>query len=163
MMETRLSNKFIIQLLNRFLVKLFVIRNEMTTFVSGLALFSVLALLILSSPVFPLVAQAQNENQTSSSSAQEVQQKLSALAQRIKALSMGSGVNISLAQGDNLADQLQTLNESSPFRNLTQKLSQEISNLGVNGSNIRDLVQESDASLEGLIEKLENLTSSREA
>jgi hypothetical protein len=163
MMETRLSNKFIIQLLNRFLVKLFVIRNEMTTFVSGLALFSVLALLILSSPVFPLVAQAQNENQTSSSSAQEVQQKLSALAQRIKALSMGSGVNISLAQGDNLADQLQTLNESSPFRNLTQKLSQEISNLGVNGSNIRDLAQESDASLEGLIEKLENLTSSREA
>jgi hypothetical protein len=163
MMETRLSNKFIIQLLNRFLVKLFVIRNEMTTFVSGLALFSVLALLILSSPVFPLVAQAQNENQTSSSSAQEVQQKLSALAQRIKELSMGSGVNISLAQGDNLADQLQTLNESSPFRNLTQKLSQEISNLGVNGSNIRDLAQESDASLEGLIEKLENLTSSREA
>ena len=108
-----------------------------------------------------MVAEAQDGNQTSSANAQEAQQKLSALAQRTKELAASAGVNISLAQGDNLADQLRTLNESSQFKSLTQKLSQEISNLGLNGSNVRNLAQESDASLEGLVEKLQNLTSSR--
>ena len=133
----------------------------MITFASGLALFSILVLSILSSPIFRLVAEAQDGNQTSSAKAQEVQQKLSAIAQRIKELAAGSGINISLAQGDNLADQLRTLNESSQFKNLTQKLSQEISGLGLNGTNIRNLAQESDGGLEGLVEKLQNLTSSR--
>jgi hypothetical protein len=136
-------------------------RNEKITFASGLALFSVLVLSILSSPIFRLVAEAQDGNQTSSATAQEAQQKLSALAQRIKELVASSGINISLAQGDNLADKLRTLNESSQFKNLTQQLSQEISNLGLNGTNIRNLPQESNASLEGLVDKLQNLTSSR--
>ena len=136
-------------------------RNEMITFASGLALFSILVLSILSSPIFRLVAEAQDGNQTSSATAQEAQQKLSALAQRIKELVASAGINISLAQGDNLADQLRTLNESSQFKNLTQQLSQEISNLGLNGTNIRNLAQQPDASLEGLVEKLQNLTSSR--
>jgi hypothetical protein len=142
-------------------VKLFVKRNEKITIASGLALFSILVLSILSSPIFRMVAEAQDGNQTSSANAQEAQQKLSSLAQRTKELVESAGVNISLAQGDNLADQLRTLNESSQFKNLTQKLSQEISNLGLNGTNVRNLAQESDASLEGLVEKLQNLTSSR--
>ena len=136
-------------------------RNEKITFASSLAIFSILVLSILSSPIFRLVAEAQDGNQTSSAKAQEVQQKLSAIAQRIKEVVAGAGVNISLAQGDNLADQLRTLNESSQFRNLTQQLSQEISGLGLNGTNIRNLAQESDGGLEGLVEKLQNLTSSR--
>ena len=136
-------------------------RNEKITYASGLALFSILVLSILSSPIFRLVAEAQDGNQTSSAKAQEAQQKLSALAQRIKELAAGSGINISLAQGDNLADKLRTLNESSQFKNLTQQLSQELPKLGLNGTNIRNLAQESDASLEGLVEKLQNLTSSR--
>ena len=136
-------------------------RKEKITFASGLALFSILVLSILSSPIFRLVAEAQDGNQTSSATAQEAQQKLSALAQRIKELVASSGINISLAQGDNLADKLRTLNESSQFKNLTQQLSQEISNLGLNGTNIRNLPQESNASLEGLVDKLQNLTSSR--
>ena len=135
--------------------------KEKITFASGLALFSILVLSILSSPIFRLVAEAQDGNQTSSATAQEAQQKLSALAQRIKELVARAGINISLAQGDNLADQLRTLNESSQFKNLTQQLSQEISNLGLNGTNIRDLPQESNASLQGLVDKLQNLTSSR--
>jgi phosphoribosylformylglycinamidine (FGAM) synthase-like enzyme len=142
-------------------VKLFVKRNEKITIASGLALFSILMLSILSSPIFRMVAEAQDGNQTSSANAQEAQQKLSSLAQRTKELVASAGVNISLAQGDDLADQLRTLNESSQFKNLTQKLSQEISNLGLNGTNVRNLAQESDASLEGLVEKLQNLTSSR--
>jgi hypothetical protein len=142
-------------------VKLFVKRNEKITIASGLALFSILVLSILSSPIFRMVAEAQDGNQTSSANAQEAQQKLSSLAQRTKELVASAGVNISLAQGDDLADQLRTLNESSQFKNLTQKLSQEISNLGLNGTNVRNLAQESDASLEGLVEKLQNLTSSR--
>ena len=131
------------------------------TFASGLAIFSILVLSILSSPIFRLVAEAQDGNQTSSATAQEAQQKLSALAQRIKGLVASAGVNISLAQGDNLVDQLRTLNESSQFKNLTQQLSREISNLGLNSTNIGNLKQESNASLEGLVDKLQNLTSSR--
>ncbi|MGA7691227.1 MAG: hypothetical protein WCA61_02855 [Nitrososphaeraceae archaeon] len=136
-------------------------RNEMITFASGLALFSILVLSILSTPIFRLVAEAQDGNQASSATAQEVQQKLSTLAQRIKEVAANAGINVSLAQGDNLADQLRTLNESSQFKNLTQQLSQEISKLGLNGTNIRNLAQQPDASLEGLVEKLQNLTSSR--
>ena len=136
-------------------------RKEKITFASGLALFSILVLSILSSPIFRLVAEAQDGNQTSSATAQEAQQKLSALAQQIKGLVASAGVNISLAQGDNLVDQLRTLNESSQFKNLTQQLSQEISNLGLNSTNIGNLKQESNASLEGLVDKLQNLTSSR--
>jgi hypothetical protein len=136
-------------------------RNEKITFASSLAIFSILVLSILSSPIFRLVAEAQDGNQTSSAKAQEVQQKLSAIAQRIKEVVAGAGVNISLIQGEDLADQLRTLNESSQFKNLTQKLSQEISGLGLNGTNIRNLAQESDGGLEGLVEKLQNLTSSR--
>jgi hypothetical protein len=143
------------------LVKLFMKINEKITFASGLALFSILVLSILSTPIFRLVAEAQDGNQASSATAQEAQQKLSALAQRIKELVAGAGVNISLAQGDNLADKLRTLNESSQFKNLTQQLSQELPNLGLNGTNIRNLAQQPDASLEGLVEKLQNLTSSR--
>lgn len=142
-------------------MKLFVKRNEKITFASAVALLSILALSTLSSPIFHLVAEAQDGNQTSSAKAQEVQQKLSAIAQRVRELAAGAGINISLEQGDNLADQLRTLNESSQFRNLTQQLTQEISKLSLNGTNIRDLAQQSDASLEGLVEKLQNLTSSR--
>ena len=138
-------------------------RKEKITFASGLALFSILVLSILSSPIFRLVAEAQDGNQTSSATALEAQQKLSALAQRIKELVASSGINISLAQGDNLADQLRTLNESSQFKNLTQQLSQGISSLGLNGTDIRNLKQQSNASLEGLVDKLQNLTSSRGA
>lgn len=135
----------------------------MITFASGLALFSILVLSILSSPVFRLVAEAQDGNQTASATAKEAQQKLSAIAQRIREVVAGAGVNISLVQGEDLADQLRTLNESSGFKNLTQQLSQEFSNLGINDTNIRNLAQESDASLEGLVDKLQNLTSSRES
>ena len=145
------------------LVKLFMKRNEKITFASGLAIFSILVLSILSSPIFRLVAEAQDGNQTATATAQEAQQKLSAIAQRIKEVVAGAGVNTSLVQGEDLADQLRTLNESSEFQNLTQQLSQEFSNLGINGTNIRNLAQESDASLEGLVDKLQNLTSSRES
>lgn len=136
-------------------------RNEKITIASGLALFSILVLSILSSPVFRMVAEAQDGNQTSSANAQEAQQKLSALVLRIKELVARAGVNISLAQGDNLTDQLRTLNESSQFKNLTQQLSQETSNLGLNDTDIRNLAQESATSLGALVEKLQNLTSSR--
>ena len=138
-------------------------RKEKITFASGLAIFSILVLSILSSPIFRLVAEAQDGNQTTSATAQEAQQKLSAIAQRIRDVVAGAGVNTSLVQGEDLADQLRTLNESSEFKNLTQQLSQEFSNLGINGTNIRNLAQESDASLEGLVDKLQNLTSSRES
>ncbi len=101
-----------------------------------------------------MAAEAQ-ENQTSSQ-VQEEQQK--SLVQRIKEL--GASVNLTLPQDGNLTDLLRALNESSTFSNLSQQLSQEISKLGINVSDIRDLQQESNASLAGLIEKFQNLTGS---
>jgi hypothetical protein len=56
-------------------VKLFVKRNEKTTFAFGLALLSILTLSILSFPIFKLVAQAQDENQTSSTTAHHLDNK----------------------------------------------------------------------------------------
>ena len=136
-------------------------RNEMITFASGLAIFSILVLSILSSPIFRLVAEAQDGNQASSETVQEATAKAERTCTKVKELVQGAGVNISLAQGDNLTDQLRTLNESSEFRNLTQQLSQEFTNLGLNATNVRELALQSGASLEGLLDKLQNLSSSR--
>jgi hypothetical protein len=142
-------------------VKLLVKGNEKLTLAAAVAVLSILALSISFSPTFNLLVNAQGENQTSSAMAQEVQQKLTALAEKVRELGTGAGVNLSLPQGGNLTDQLRTLMESPSFSNLTQQLPQELSKLGLNGTNIKDLQEESGASLAGLVQKLQNLTSSR--
>lgn len=142
-------------------MKLLVKGNETLTLAAAVAVLSILALSISFSPTFNLLVKAQGENQTSSAMAQEVQQKLTALAEKVRELGTGAGVNLSLPQGGNLTDQLRTLMESPSFSNLTQQLPQELSRLGLNGTNIKDLQEESGASLAGLVQKLQNLTSSR--
>jgi hypothetical protein len=142
-------------------VKLLVKGNEKLILAAAVAVLSILALSISFSPTFNLLVKAQGENQTSSAMAQEAQQKLTALAEKVRELGTGAGVNLSLPQGGNLTDQLRTLMESPSFSNLTQQLPQELSKLGLNGTNIKDLQEESGASLAGLVQKLQNLTSSR--
>ena len=142
-------------------MKLLVKGNEKLSLAAAVAVLSILALSISFSPTFNLLVKAQGENQTSSAMAQEVQQKLTALAEKVRELGTGAGVNLSLPQGGNLTDQLRTLMESPSFSNLTEQLPQELSKLGLNGTNIKDLQEESGASLAGLVQKLQNLTSSR--
>lgn len=92
---------------------------------------------------------------------QEVQQKLSALSQKFRELVTNAGANLTFPQGGNLSESLQAFADSASFKNLSQQLSQQISQLGINGSNIQNLQQEAGANFSGLVQKLQNLTSSR--
>jgi ATP-dependent exoDNAse (exonuclease V) beta subunit len=136
-------------------------KNKKLKVASAMAMVSFLALSVFVSPTFNLQVKAQGENQTSSAMAQEVQQKLTALAEKVRQLVTGAGLNLTLPQGGNLTDQLSTLNHSASFSNLTKQLPQELSKLGLNLTNIKDLQQEQGSTLQGLIQKLQNLTSSR--
>jgi ATP-dependent exoDNAse (exonuclease V) beta subunit len=142
-------------------VKLFLEKNKKLTVASALAMVSILALSVFVSPTFNLPVKAQGEKQASPAMAQEVQQKLTALAQRVRELGNSTGLNLTLPQGGNLTEQLSTLMQSASFSNLTRQLPQELSKLGLNLTNIKDLQQEQGATLQGLIQKLQNLTSSR--
>jgi ATP-dependent exoDNAse (exonuclease V) beta subunit len=142
-------------------VKLFWEKNKKLTVASALAMVSILALSVFVSPTFNLPVKAQGEKQASPAMAQEVQQKLTALAQRVRELGNSTGLNLTLPQGGNLTEQLSTLMQSASFSNLTKQLPQELSKLGLNLTNIKDLQQEQGATLQGLIQKLQNLTSSR--
>jgi ATP-dependent exoDNAse (exonuclease V) beta subunit len=142
-------------------VKLFLEKNKKLTVASALAMVSILALSVFVSPTFNLPVKAQGEKQASPAMAQEVQQKLTALAQRVRELGNSTGLNLTLPQGGNLTEQLSTLMQSASFSNLTKQLPQELSKLGLNLTNIKELQQEQGATLQGLIQKLQNLTSSR--
>jgi hypothetical protein len=91
-----------------------------------------------------------------------VQEKLDQLAQKFRGLVNSSGANLSLPQGGNLSERLQALVDSAQFKNLSQQLSQQLSQLGINGSNLQSLKQEGGGpDFAGLVQKLQNLTSSR--
>lgn len=145
------------------LLKLFMERSKKLTVASATTMLSILALSIFLSPTFTLPAKAQDQNQTSPAGAQEAMQKLKALAEKVRELGTGAGLNVTLAQGGNLADRLNTLNQSGALTNLREQLPQALSQLGINATNIEDLQQERGGNLQSLIQKLQNLTSSRGA
>ena len=133
-------------------------RNWKFTLPIVLGVISLLAMSVLISPSFNLaVVKAQGENQsTTSNNSQQVQQKLDELAHKFRGLVNSSGANLSLPQGGNLSERLQTLVDSPQFKNLTQQLSQQMSQLGVNGSNIRNLQQERGGTdFSGLVQKFD--------
>ena len=104
-----------------------------------LGVISLLAMSVSVTPFLNSAVQAQGQNQSSPSEmSQGAEQKLDELAQKFKGLVNSSGANLSLPQGGNLSERLQTLVDSPQFKNLTQQLSQQMSQSGVNGSNIRN-------------------------
>ena len=115
-------------------------RNWKFTLPIVLGVISLLAMSVLISPSFNMaVVKAQGENQsTTSNNSQQVQQKLDELAQKFRGMVNSSGANLSLPQGGNLSERLQAFADSAQFKNLSQQLSQQMSQLGVNGSNIRN-------------------------
>jgi hypothetical protein len=141
-------------------VKLFLEKNKKLTVVSALAMVSILALSVFVSPTFNLPVKAQGEKQATPPTAPELL-KLKALAQKVRELGNSTGLNLTLPQGGNLTEQLSTLMQSASFSNLTKQLPQELSKLGLNLTNIKDLQQQQGATLPGLIQKLQNLTGSR--
>jgi hypothetical protein len=142
-------------------VKLFVKGKEKLTFALAMGVLSTLVLSITLSPTFDLLVNAQGQNETGMS--QEVQQKLVTMAEKIKDLASNAGVNLTLPQGGNLTERLQALVDSDAFSNLTQQLKQQLPELGINASTIQSLQQESGSNFGDLVQKLQNLTSSRGA
>lgn len=123
-----------------------------------LGAISLLTLSLIFSPTLNSAVKAQGQNQMS----QGVQEKLDQLAQKFRGLVNSSGANLSLPQGGNLSERLQALVDSAQFKNLSQQLSQQLSQLGINGSNLQSLTQEGGGpDFAGLVQKLQNLTSSR--
>ena len=122
-----------------------------------LGVISLLASTLIFSPILNSAVKAQGQNQLS----QGVQEKLDQLAQKFRELVNSSGANLSLPQGGNLSESLQGFMDSAEFQNLSQQLSQGLSQLGINGSNIQSLQQESETDFSDLVERLQNLTNSR--
>jgi hypothetical protein len=123
-----------------------------------LGVISLLASSLIISPTLNSAVKAQGQNQPS----QGVQEKLDQLAQNFRELVNSSGANLSLPQDGNLSERLQALVDSAQFKNLSQQLSQQLSQLGINGSNLQSLKQEgAGPDFSGLVQKLQNLTSSR--
>jgi hypothetical protein len=140
-------------------VKLFVKGNEKLTFAIAIGVLSTLALSITLSPTFNLLVKAQSKTGMS----EGVQQQLLELAGKVRELGSKSGLNVTLPQGGNLTEKLQTLADSPQFKNLTEQIKQQLVQLGLNGSEIQSLKQQADSDLGGLVQKLQNLTSSRGA
>jgi hypothetical protein len=136
-------------------------RNKKLTITSATAMVSLLALSIFISPTFNLPAKAQDQNQTSPAGASEAMQKLRALAEKVRQLGTSAGFNGTLPQGGDLANRLSTLNQSGALTNLREQLPQALSQLGINATNIKDLKQEPGGNLQSLIQKLQNMTTSR--
>jgi hypothetical protein len=142
-------------------VKLFVKGNEKLTFALAIGVLSTLALSITLSPTFNLMVKAQGQNETAMS--QGVQQELVELSEKVKDLASKAGLNVTIPQGGNLTEKLQALSDSDAFNNLSQQLSQQLSQLGINATNIQSLQQEPGSDFGDVIQKLQNLTSSRGA
>lgn len=134
--------------------------NEKLTFAVAIGVLSTLALSITLSPTFNLLVKAQGQNETGMSP--EAQKQLTDLSEKVKELASNAGINLTIPQGGNLTEKLQALMDSSEFANLTQQLPQ-LSQLGINETNVKELQQQTGSDLGDLVQKLQNLTSSRGA
>ena len=134
--------------------------NKKLTFAVAIGVISALALSITLSPTFNLLVKAQGQNETGMSS--EAQKQLTDLSEKVKELASNAGINLTIPQGGNLTEKLQALMDSSEFANLTQQLPQ-LSQLGINETNVKELQQQTGSDLGDLVQKLQNLTSSRGA
>ena len=135
--------------------------NEKLTFAIAIGVLSSLALSITLSPTFNLLVKAQGQNETGMS--QGVQQQLVEIAEKVKDLASKAGLNATIPQGGNLTEKLQALSDSDAFKNLSQQLSQQLSSIGINASNIQSLKQVAGSDFGDVVQKLQNLTSSRGA
>ena len=122
---------------------------------SKLILAAIGVFVALSLFVFPstsMIAYSQSENQTGKEQAQE---KLFELSQKFNQILNDSGVNLTLPQGGDLI-KLQKLKDSAAFKELSDKFSQAVQELG-QGNKTQELKQEAGADLGKLIQKLQSL------
>ena len=103
-----------------------------------------------------MLAKAQNQSLG-------VQQQLVELAAKVKALGSKAGLNLTIAQGGNLTEKLQALSDSPAFSKLSQEISQQLSQLGINATNLKTLKLVAGSDFGDLVQKLQTLNGSRGA
>jgi len=122
-----------------------------------LILIAIGAFVTLSLFVFPstnMIAYSQSENKTQGK--EQAQEKLFELAQKFNKILKDSNVNLTLPQNGDLSSKLQELKDSGAFKELSEKFSQAVQELG-QGNKTQELKQEAGADLSTLMQKLQSL------
>ena len=122
-----------------------------------LILIAIGAFATLSLFVFPstnMMAYSQSENKTQGN--EQAQEKLFELAQKFNKILKDSNVNLTLPQNGDLSAKLQELKDSGAFKELSEKFSQAVQELG-QGNKTEILKEQAGADLGKLIQKLQDL------
>lgn len=130
-------------------------KKEMKLILIGVGLLSALAL-FLSPTTTNILVYAQSQNRTSALSP-ETQEKLTALADRLRQVVRDSGVNITLPQDGNLTSRISSLVDSDAFKALSDRFTQVSQELGINTTNVAQLKQEVGSNLTKLVQKLQDI------
>lgn len=125
--------------------------NQSKLILAAIGVFVTLSLFVF--PSTSMIAYSQSENQTGKEQAQE---KLFELSQKFNQILNDSGVNLTLPQGGDLSSKLQELKDSGAFKELSEKFSQAVQELG-QGNKTQELKQEAGADLGKLVQKLQDL------
>ena len=127
--------------------------NQSKLILAAIGVFVAVSLFVF--PSTSMIAYSQSENQTGKEQAQE---KLFELSQKFNQILKDSGVNLTLPQGGGgeLSSKLQELKDSAAFKELSEKFSQAVQELG-QGNKTQELKQEAGADLGKLIQKLQDL------
>ena len=126
--------------------------NQSKLILAAIGVFVTLSLFVF--PSTSMIAYSQSENQTEGKD--QAQEKLFELSQKFNQLLNDSGVNLTLAQDGELSSKLQELRDSAAFKELSEKFSQAVQDLG-QGNRTVELKQEAGADLNKLIQKLQDL------
>ncbi|MDW0183359.1 MAG: hypothetical protein QOK91_09875 [Nitrososphaeraceae archaeon] len=125
--------------------------NQSKLILAAIGVFVALSLFVF--PSTSMIAYSQSENQTEGK--EQAQEKLFELSQKFNQILNDSGVNLTLPQGGDLS-KLQELKDSAAFKELYEKFSQAVQELG-QGNKTQELKQEAGANLGKLIQKLQDL------
>ncbi|MDW0217061.1 MAG: hypothetical protein QOA56_11310 [Nitrososphaeraceae archaeon] len=125
--------------------------NQSKLILAAIGVFVTLSLFVF--PSTSMIAYSQSENQTAGKD--QAQEKLFELSKKFKQILNDSGVNLTLPQGGDLS-KLQELKDSAAFKELSEKFSQAVQELG-QGNKTQELKQEAGANLGKLIQKLQDL------
>lgn len=127
--------------------------NQSKLILAAIGVFVTLSLFVF--PSTSMIAYSQSENQTGGK--EQAQEKLFELSQKFKQILNDSGVNLTLPQGGELSStKLQELKDSAAFKELSEKFSQAVQDLG-QGNKTEELKQQAGADLGKLIQKLKDL------
>ena len=126
--------------------------NQSKLILAAIGVFVTLSLFVF--PSTNMIAYSQSENQTVGK--EQAQEKLFELSQKFRQILNDSGVNLTLPQGGELSTKLQELKDSAAYKELSEKFSQAVQDLG-QGNRTGELKQEAGADLNKLIQKLQDL------